>query len=103
MDLVNHDSRAAPRFCRSFGRKGSNAGEFLMPQDVEVIGERIFVADTSNDRVQILERATGMFLGFVVTRHFEEHWEFSAPRGIARVGPNMIAVSSPLALSLFSI
>jgi hypothetical protein len=41
------------RFSRSFGREGQGPGEFMQPLATALLGERLFVADNSNQRVSV--------------------------------------------------
>jgi hypothetical protein len=49
-------------FRRTIGRKGQGPAEFRLPNDLDVFGGRIYVADSANRRVQILD-AGGRLLG----------------------------------------
>jgi DNA-binding beta-propeller fold protein YncE len=42
-------------FLLAIGREGTGAGEFLLPSGVFVAGDRIYVADSYNRRVQVFE------------------------------------------------
>lgn len=42
-------------FIKSIGRKGSGPGEFIRPWKLEIINEKIYVADTGNGRIQVLD------------------------------------------------
>jgi hypothetical protein len=46
----------AGRFLRSFGRRGRGPGELTFPSGVAVAGDRVFVADKLNARIQAFER-----------------------------------------------
>jgi DNA-binding beta-propeller fold protein YncE len=62
------------KYLREFGRKGSGPGEFNQPHGLAFDSkERLFVADRSNNRIQILDK-DGKFL--------EEWRQFSRPSGI---------------------
>jgi hypothetical protein len=50
------------RFEVSLGRKGEGPGEFSRPSDMDILEERIYVADGGNRRVQILDK-NGAYLG----------------------------------------
>lgn len=41
------------RYLMAFGARGSGAGQFWLPSDVAVDGDRIYVADSFNNRVQV--------------------------------------------------
>jgi hypothetical protein len=43
------------------GAFGDNPGEFDAARDLDVHGNRLYVADTGNQRVQALNRSTGAF------------------------------------------
>ncbi|MCJ7643445.1 MAG: 6-bladed beta-propeller [Candidatus Aminicenantes bacterium] len=53
-------------FVRVFGRKGQGPGEFDSPADLDVSGDRIYVTDRFNKRVQVLDRKGGYLGGFRV-------------------------------------
>ncbi|WKN44804.1 NHL repeat-containing protein [Tunicatimonas pelagia] len=42
---------------QSFGKKGSNEGEFNYPTDVQVTPDKIYVADAYNHRVQVFDKS----------------------------------------------
>jgi len=42
-------------FLLGFGRPGENSGEFFMPAGIAVLGNRIYVADSGNARVQVFD------------------------------------------------
>lgn len=46
------------------GRKGEGPAEFRLPNDMDVFGHRIYVADSANRRVQILDAAGKPLGGF---------------------------------------
>lgn len=56
-------------FLNAFGRKGNGPGEFNMPTDLDVLGERVYVADAANRRVQVLD-TKGNYLGGFRTDFF---------------------------------
>ncbi len=47
---------------RTIGRKGQGPGEFRLPNDLDVFGGRLYVADSANRRLQILD-ADGEYVG----------------------------------------
>jgi len=49
-------------FRRTIGRKGQGPGEFRLPNDMDVFDGRLYVADSANRRLQILD-AGGKLLG----------------------------------------
>lgn len=55
------------QFLYAFGREGKGPAEFDMPMDLDVLGERVYVADGGNRRVQILDRKGSYLEGFKVT------------------------------------
>ncbi len=61
-DSIIHVFSKGGEFLRSIGEKGQAPGEFNHPSDVDVFGDRIFVADKLNQRIQILDRK-GRYLG----------------------------------------
>lgn len=62
------------KYRREFGKKGTGPGEFDQPHGLAFDDkERLFVADRSNDRVQILDK-NGTFI--------EEWRQFSRPSGV---------------------
>jgi hypothetical protein len=48
----------------SFGRKGQGPGEFQMPADIDILGDKVYVADGANRRVQILDKRGKYLAGF---------------------------------------
>ena len=49
-------------FVRNFGAPGSGAGQFNGPEQVAVVGNDIYVADFSNNRVQRFNKSTGAYI-----------------------------------------
>jgi hypothetical protein len=49
-------------FIISIGRKGQAPGEFESPQDMDIFDEKIYVSESSNSRIQILD-INGKYLG----------------------------------------
>ena len=47
------------RFVKAWGRPGSGPGEFNEPIGIAIGGERIFVSDSGNDRLQVFDREGG--------------------------------------------
>jgi len=69
LDLEDNEVRVfseAGQFLRALGRKGNGPGEFDMPTDMDVLGERVYVADGGNRRVQILDKKGAYLEGFKV-------------------------------------
>ena len=73
------------RFVDAWGRKGSGPGEFDGPHALAFDSQgRLFVADRSNDRVQIFDRAM----------RFVDDWRhFGRPSGIAVAAGDVLYVS----------
>jgi sugar lactone lactonase YvrE len=75
----------AGKYLREFGKKGSGPGEFDQPHGLAFDSKgRLFVADRSNNRIQILDQ-DGRFL--------EEWHQFSRPSGIYIDKNDMIYVA----------
>lgn len=53
-------------FLHSLGRKGQGPGEFQMPSDMDILRDKIFVADGANRRVQVLDKKGNYLAGFKV-------------------------------------
>ncbi|MDH7512497.1 MAG: 6-bladed beta-propeller [Clostridiales bacterium] len=53
-------------FERAFGKKGRGPGEFDMPSDMDVLADRLHVADSGNRRVQVLDKNGRYLSGFSV-------------------------------------
>lgn len=51
-----------PIFVRSFGASGSGAGQFSGPEQVAVVGNDLYVADFSNNRVERFNKSTGAYI-----------------------------------------
>ncbi len=75
----------AGRFVREYGRMGSKPGEFMGPHALAFDSRgRLFVADRSNNRVQI----------FDADMQFVDEWRhFGRPSGIAILGDDTLIVS----------
>ena len=55
-DRQNHRIQrlsSSGKFLMAYGGPGSRLGSLTFPEDVAVSGERLFVADTGNHRVQV--------------------------------------------------
>ena len=52
----------SPSYIRTFGAPGSGAGQFNGPEQVAVVGNDIYVADFSNNRVQRFDKTTGAYV-----------------------------------------
>lgn len=73
------------KYLREFGKKGSGRGEFDQPHGLAFDANgRLFVADRSNNRIQILDKS-GKFL--------EEWLQFSRPSGVFIDKKGMIYVA----------
>lgn len=73
------------KYLREFGKKGSGPGEFDQPHGLAFDAQgRLFVADRSNNRIQILDK-TGKFL--------DEWHQFSRPSGVFIDKKGMIYVA----------
>ncbi len=69
LDARDHDIKVfskSGRFEFSLGRKGEGPGEFSRPSDMDILGERIYVAEGGNRRVQILDKSGAYQGGFKV-------------------------------------
>ncbi|CAH1244267.1 TRIM3 [Branchiostoma lanceolatum] len=53
------------------GQKGSQQGQFAYPRDVAVRGDRLYVADTSNKRVQVFDLSGNFCSSFSTTENPE--------------------------------
>ncbi len=52
----------AGAYQRTIGRKGQGPGEFRLPNDLDVFGGRLYVADSANRRLQVLD-TDGKYMG----------------------------------------
>ena len=78
-------SAGQPTFVARFGSYGSGNGQFKAPQGVAVRDDGlIFVADTGNNRVQVLTHEFAYFRQWGQASHAER--QFDRPRGVA-IGP----------------
>jgi hypothetical protein len=69
IDAEEHEIRVFSKtgtFIRAFGRKGQGPGEYDSPADLDISGDRIYVTDRFNKRVQVLDREGGYLGGFRV-------------------------------------
>jgi hypothetical protein len=48
----------------SFGTKGQGPGEFNGPSDMDILGDKIYIADGQNRRVQVVNKKGGYLSGF---------------------------------------
>ena len=60
----------------AWGQKGSENGEFVEPTGIEVAGDRVYVQDNLNNRVQIFS-LEGRFIGVWAVPEWENYpWQF---------------------------
>jgi len=88
LDMDDHDIKVFSRsgvFEYTIGRKGQGPGEFHRPSGLDILGGRLYVADSVNRRVQVLDTKGGYISGFRVP--------FS-PNRILALGPDRIVVLS---------
>jgi len=88
LDMDGHDIKVFSRsghFQRTIGRKGQGPGEFHLPSGLDILGGKLYVADSLNRRVQVLDTKGGYLSGFNTT--------FS-PHGILALGPDRMVVLS---------
>lgn len=86
---------AQGKFLRSFGRGGSENGQLAYPNGILVQGEKVYVADSGNSRVQ----------AFTTSGEYLSKLEgFANPRGLAVDSQGRLYVVDPLAhsVSVFS-
>lgn len=75
----------------SLGGHGDEPARFRMPMDVDVLGDRMVVADTGNDRVQILDREGGHLL--TIGERGTEPGQFRHPAAVAQCADGRIVVA----------
>jgi len=73
-----------------FGETGTAPGELNYPFDVTVVGERLYVGDSNNDRVEIYDLEFNRVGGFGGTGAIDG--KFSRNRGIGRTHPSVTPV-----------
>jgi hypothetical protein len=69
LDSADADIKVYSRdgaFRRTIGRKGQGPAEFRLPNDLDVFGGRLYVADSANRRLQILDGGGKLLGGFGV-------------------------------------
>jgi len=69
LDSADADIKVYSRdgaFRRTIGRKGQGPAEFRLPNDLDVFGGRLYVADSANRRLQILDAGGRLLGGFGV-------------------------------------
>jgi hypothetical protein len=69
----------------TIGRKGQGPGEFHLPSGLDVLGDRLYVADSANRRVQVVDLKGRYLSGFKVLFY---------PHRILALGPDRIVVMS---------
>jgi DNA-binding beta-propeller fold protein YncE len=69
-------------FIRSWGRKGSGEAEFDAPQGIAVSGNLVYVSDSGNDRIQVIDAEEGTFIDTWGSKGSGTD-ELDAPQGIA--------------------
>lgn len=66
---------------QSFGKNGTEPGEFNYPTELRLYGDELVVVDAMNFRIQVLDRA-GTFL-FEIGRIGDVRGDFFRPKGVA--------------------
>ena len=69
-------------FLRFIGELGPKPGQFHTPKGLACFNSQLYVADTRNHRVQILEQVTGQVVE-VIGEHGEERGQFRRPADVA--------------------
>ena len=77
-------------FERVIGRKGQGPGEFHLPSGLDILGGKLYVADSANRRVQVLDIKGKYLAGFRVP--FQPH------RVLALVPDRIVVMSLPRGL-----
>jgi hypothetical protein len=72
-------------FERLIGRKGQGPGEFHLPSGLDILGGKLYVADSANRRVQVLDTKGEYLSGFRVPFR---------PYGVLALAPDRIVVMS---------
>jgi hypothetical protein len=88
LDMDDDDIKVFSRsgvFEYIIGRKGQGPGEFHLPSGLDILGGKLYVADSANRRVQVVDTKGGYLSGFRVP--------FS-PHRILGLGPERIVVMS---------
>ena len=70
LDMDDHDIKVFSRsgvFEHTIGRKGQGPGEFHLPSGLDRLGGRLYVADSANRRVQVVDTKGGYISGFRVS------------------------------------
>ena len=86
LDMEEDDIKVFSRsgvFEYIIGRKGQGPGEFHLPSGLDILGGRLYVADSANRRVQVVDTKGGYLSGFRVP--------FS-PHRILALGPERIVI-----------
>jgi hypothetical protein len=88
LDMDEHNIKVFSRsgvFERTIGRKGQGPGEFHLPSALDILNGRLYVADSANRRVQVVDTKGGYVSGFRVSFF---------PHRILALGPDRIVVMS---------
>ena len=69
LDMDDNDIKVfslAGAFRYAFGRKGQGPGEFHRPGGLDILDRRVYVADSGNRRIQVLDKKGDYLAGFKV-------------------------------------
>jgi hypothetical protein len=69
LDMDDNDIKVfslAGAFRYTFGRKGQGPGEFHRPGGLDILDRRVYVADSGNRRIQVLDKKGDYLAGFKV-------------------------------------
>ncbi len=69
-------------FLRSLGELGPKPGQFHTPRGLSCFNSQVYVADTRNHRIQIIEQVTGRVIE-VIGEHGEKLGQFRRPTDVA--------------------
>lgn len=87
MLIASQASAASFVFDSTFGSSGSNSGEFSHPRGMTIIGDRIYIVDSDNHRIQVFDTAGGFIDEF--GQFGSGAGEFKSPSGISTDGTNI--------------
>jgi len=90
LDMDDDDIKVFSRsgvFEYTIGRKGQGPGELHLPSSLDILGGRLYVADSANRRVQVLDTKGGYISGFSVS--------FSPQRVMALEPDRIVVLSLP--------